>query len=1160
MTSSKVTLIVASLVLSAFIGIGSVGKVHADTNAWATPFPDYCHGITGCLNTGTNPWLGGADTGGDRATTGVRVKIIVSSDTNPANIPSDNSLGAGIAAAVLCAGSSDCGAGCPDALHGNCPLTSEDYIFYGFVDLSHSGRVRFISSGWHDCEFDNCAPVVSNLPKDCLTGENGWNTCPDSYHWQLFHESWTCTDCSVAGSNFLVEMMWVGGTAVWNYYRSTSTCSLCLIHSFSYTPLSSFHMESNYKTGSGQTCIPVIACFPVWYHYQFGVTALKSIGAGWNIEMDDPEYYSTDCNSVASWCLVRNAAVYDGYNSYFDDNYDLGGQVFSGGTPVNEPNFNGVTVSSLQVDSKCYTAVGFSYTGNTPAQTNGQSLWTNAGPGCSFPGDVTVMTTSSPVPADGTSTSTIMAQLANMAPNIQISFSSTLGQLSSSTCTTDSSGYCYVTIKSSTVGTATITATTCSIGNCPNAQATVSFSSPTPPTFTLSVSPTSQAIPVGSEKQTVVTVTSVGGFSGTVTLTIPSSPGVACWFTSLTSTATVYVPAGGSAKEYPTCTSGGPTGSHIVYIQGTSGTLVNCVILPVTVMDFGMTLSPPSITFSSGSSTSGTVSITSLSGLAGTISLSTSTPSGLAITCPSSVNLSSGGTSTASCSFSSSSHGTFQGKITGTFTCNNCYYNGNDIHSLSITVTVTPEFSISSNPTSQSLIACDSCYAQNDGYFTITLTSLGGFSGNVNVTANASPGVSNWPCIGLELDFVSSDYYGCGYSTTILSVPAGGTVTDGLQVFVHSNTAKGQYSITVKATSGTLVHLITVQVTVTSGRTLSNDPSSPDWTILSGTWTQKNGVIDATGSSPLTMSTANFGSDRIVTVRAITITAGSNVWNTAWIGGKYVDANNSIKLLLHTDGKLELQFKQNGVQWSYTTSSSTGLSPSAWHTFHMVFLGNDVKAYVDGTLYLDVTNSLVGTLGGAHISLESGGAPESQFDSMTISYSYTLSNNPGSSDWTVVSGAWTQRNQVIDGYGTYPRLKSTVSYAANRVVTVRMRTVISGPNLWNVAWVYAKYLDENNRIAAYLRPDGYIELDYTHSGSTQYYVSTQQTTLKITDWHTYTIVFSGNEIQVQVDGTVYIDATNTSFGTFGVAPVALATPWTSGNDEGQFDSVTIGLS
>jgi len=226
----------------------------------------------------------------------------------------------------------------------------------------------------------------------------------------------------------------------------------------------------------------------------------------------------------------------------------------------------------------------------------------------------------------------------------------------------------------------------------------------------------------------------------------------------------------------------------------------------------------------------------------------------------------------------------------------------------------------------------------------------------------------------------------------------------------------------------------------------------------------------------------------------------------------------------------------------------------------MAFIGNEVRVYVDGTMYIDAIDTWIGTLGADKVALASWGPSESQFDAMTISYSSTLNNNPGSSDWTVVSGTWTQQNQVIDGYGTYPRLKSTVSYAANRVVTVRMRTVISGPNLWNVAWVYAKYLDENNRIAAYLRPDGYIELDYTHSGSTQYYVSTQQTTLKITDWHTYTIVFSGNEIQVQVDGTVYIDATNTSFGTFGVAPLALATPWTSGNDEGQFDSVTISLS
>jgi len=43
-----------------------------------------------------------------------------------------------------------------------------------------------------------------------------------------------------------------------------------------------------------------------------------------------------------------------------------------------------------------------------------------------------------------------------------------------------------------------------------------------------------------------------------------------------------------------------------------------------------------------------------------------------------------------------------------------------------------------------------------------------------------------------------------------------------------------------------------------------------------------------------------------------------------------------------------------------------------------------VSAYVDGTLYLTVTNSIVGSLGAAYMTLESHGAPESQFDSATI--------------------------------------------------------------------------------------------------------------------------------------------------------------------------------
>ncbi len=800
MTSSKLTLIVASLVLGAFIGIGSVGKVHADTNAWATPFPDYCHGNTGCLNTGTNPWLGGADTGGDRATTGVRVKIIVSSDTNPANIPSDNSLGAGIAAAVLCAGSSDCGAGCPDPLHFNCPVNSEDYIFYGFVDLSHSGRVRFISSGWHDCEFDNCAPVVSNLPQDCLTGENGWNTCPDSYHWQLFHDSWTCTDCTVAGSNFLVEMMWVGGTAVWNYYRSTSTCSLCLAHSFSYTPSSSFHMESNYKTGSGQT-----TSFPVWYHYQFGVTALNNIGAGWNIEMDNPEYYSTDCNSVVSWCLVRNAAVYDGYNSYFDDNYDLGGRVFSGGTPVNEPNFNGVTVSSLQVDSRCYTAVGFTYTGNTPAQPNGQSLWTNAGPGCSFPGDPTLSSSSAAVPADGTSSATLTAQLANNAPSVQMSFSTTLGTLSSSTCTTGSSGSCSVTIKSSSVGTATISAT---CAGCPSAQTTVSFAA----NFSVVASPSSLTLQAGTSGTSTITLTSGGGFSGSVSLSATISAGGP---TPLLNPTTVTLTAGSTATSTMTVSPAitASPGSYTATVAGTSGSLSNSITISVTVTPPVSYMFPA--TFAQNGGVSGSqvialvnnpvsvsVKVSSVGTTSGTLSAdvrqdivlypdTTLTTLSVPVTVNTGTNVVQLGSFTPSI-VTSGCIGCVREYFIRVYWNGFVIYNPQDPSTRENVQTVSSDFALSSSPSTLAL------QAGTSGSFTITLNSRGGFAGNVTLSGTVSPNVLNGAGISIN--------------PTTISLGSGGTGSSA--VTANAGTVAGTYTIQVTGVSGSLTRLVVMTLNV----------------------------------------------------------------------------------------------------------------------------------------------------------------------------------------------------------------------------------------------------------------------------------------------------------------------------------------------------------
>ncbi len=253
--------------------------------------------------------------------------------------------------------------------------------------------------------------------------------------------------------------------------------------------------------------------------------------------------------------------------------------------------------------------------------------------------------------------------------------------------------------------------------------------------FTITENPTSQAIPLASEKQTIISVNSVNGFSGNVKLVATfSSTAVACWFSgTLNNTATVFVPSGGLAYQYPTCGAYGPVGSYTVTITGTSGSLSYSIVLPMTVMDYSISAS--SVSFTAGSSGNSTVSLTSLSELSGPVSLAVASPSGLSASCSPSVILSAGGTSTASCSFAAASAGTYVATIIGTFVCSGCYYDGTDSHSTTATVTVT-----STDPPVSSKATFQGITVTTSGSLTI---NSGIVSGTVSVMAtNNSTGAT----------------------------------------------------------------------------------------------------------------------------------------------------------------------------------------------------------------------------------------------------------------------------------------------------------------------------------------------------------------------------------------------------------------------------------
>jgi PGF-pre-PGF domain-containing protein len=149
------------------------------------------------------------------------------------------------------------------------------------------------------------------------------------------------------------------------------------------------------------------------------------------------------------------------------------------------------------------------------------------------------------------------------------------------------------------------------------------------PDFTISVSPTSGSVVQGGSTSVTVSIGSVGGFSGTVSLSASSLPSDA--------TAS-FSPDNGTLSFNSTLTistaSTTPAGTYSITITGTGGgkthtTTCTLTVTAAVVPDFTISVSPTSSSVVQGGSAGATVSITSIGGFANTVSLSVSgLPSG----------------------------------------------------------------------------------------------------------------------------------------------------------------------------------------------------------------------------------------------------------------------------------------------------------------------------------------------------------------------------------------------------------------------------------------------------------------------------------------------------------------------------------------------------
>ena len=266
---------------------------------------------------------------------------------------------------------------------------------------------------------------------------------------------------------------------------------------------------------------------------------------------------------------------------------------------------------------------------------------------------------------------------------------------------------------------------------------------------------------------------------------------------------------------------------------------------------------------------------------------------------------------------------------------------------------------------------------------TITLVSELGFSGSITIRpiaflCNFNSTISFCPIVTFT-------------PSTVFLAP-GGEAFEAMNITIPVGTLIGLHTIPVIAFSGPLENATSVTVNVVGQITttfLSNDPSSPDWAIDSPVWTLKDGLLDGSGVngtlSPKIISTEVFSSDRTVELDFRTLAPGTQPWYTAWIVGKYADFFDKAVLVLDTSQNLHMAVYQGNTVNVYRVD--TTLDPTHWYHAKMIFAGNSVTVYINGTLYLNFTDPIIGALGNCLISLASWGNSESQFNAVTVTAS-----------------------------------------------------------------------------------------------------------------------------------------------------------------------------
>src|SRR5437870_4201053 len=382
-----------------------------------------------------------------------------------------------------------------------------------------------------------------------------------------------------------------------------------------------------------------------------------------------------------------------------------------------------------------------------------------------------------------------------------------------------------------------------------------------PPDFIVDANPGNLTIPQGTSKNSILTVTGRGGFTGTVTLLLqPPSPFGTLVTASLSLTVVTLNSTVASATSTLTVSAGNSQpGTTAIYITANSGDIYQNIYIPVNVTgpDFRITASPTSLSLKQGGTGQAVITLTSILGFTGPVNLSTNSFGGIFNSLSNNVvNLPADGQANSTLTVSASittPPGFYYASVTGT--------SGSGInHSVYVAVNVTgPDFRLTS---SGYFFSVDSGKSVNS---TLTLSSVGGFSGAVLLSVST---------FGPVVATVSPSSVTLNSNLTATAMLSINTILAPPSSFAN---------VDVRATSGNLVHDVYISISITGPDfSISANPTflsipqggSGQSTLSLTSIDNFTGPVTLSSSSSLTTSFSN---------NPVSLSAGGSAYTTLTI-------------------------------------------------------------------------------------------------------------------------------------------------------------------------------------------------------------------------------------------------------------------------------------